>query len=343
MKKKIALALGVLMLAGSLFGGCGMEEKITVNTDLSSKVSTAMYYTKEELKAALEITDDKEFDDYVSQGSIEKVEKNGATYYVQKNQDQTLTKEQFEQQLGRIDDNCLVVYGSAVTDDSVSNSGNMTDDINMDEIEELMKQISFMDIQIELPFTVAKSNVPAEGSKLSIDGLKSGEREDPDLIYAVSDENLLKGTNLTISGASEGGLYNKKKTITLNTTDGVIRSMSVKLNGKTQTFSDENHPYNVTVCSEDGKYTISAELFSEIKQTLKFTVDRTKPTANVKNSKTYKSGKKITFSDKTSGIKSAKLDGKTIKSGKVVKKKGSHKLVLTDKAGNKTTIKFKIK
>lgn len=71
--------------------------------------------------------------------------------------------------------------------------------------------------------------------------------------------------------------------------------------------------------------------------------DFTAPTTNIKNGKTYKSGKKITFTDEESGMVSAKLDGKTIKCGQVVKKKGKHELVLIDLAGNKKTVKFKIK
>ena len=51
--------------------------------------------------------------------------------------------------------------------------------------------------------------------------------------------------------------------------------------------------------------------------------------------------KTIKFSDKY-GIKSATLNGKKISSGKVVSKNGSYKLVVTDKAGNKSIIKFKI-
>ena len=73
-----------------------------------------------------------------------------------------------------------------------------------------------------------------------------------------------------------------------------------------------------------------------------FTVDMKKATVNIKQNKTYKLGKKLTFKD-ASGIRSAKLDGKKIKSGVKVKKKGLHILVVTDKAGNQTVIKFKIK
>ncbi|MCM1561820.1 MAG: hypothetical protein NC123_20155 [Butyrivibrio sp.] len=70
--------------------------------------------------------------------------------------------------------------------------------------------------------------------------------------------------------------------------------------------------------------------------------DTAAPKTNIKNGKTYKSGKKIIFSDEGSGMKSAKLDGKKIKNGHVVRKKGKHKLVLTDKAGNKRIVKFTI-
>ncbi|MBO5372783.1 MAG: hypothetical protein J6A75_08690 [Lachnospiraceae bacterium] len=73
-------------------------------------------------------------------------------------------------------------------------------------------------------------------------------------------------------------------------------------------------------------------------------IDTKKPTVKgVKNKKTYKKAVKIKFYDNGSGIQSAKLNGKKIKSGKKVSKSGSYKLVVTDKAKNKTTIKFKIK
>ena len=73
-----------------------------------------------------------------------------------------------------------------------------------------------------------------------------------------------------------------------------------------------------------------------------FTIDKKTATVNVKKNKTYKKGKKITFKD-ASGISSAKLNGKKIKSGTKIKKSGTYKLVVTDKAGNKKTISFKIK
>jgi hypothetical protein len=75
-------------------------------------------------------------------------------------------------------------------------------------------------------------------------------------------------------------------------------------------------------------------------------IDKTKPTVTgVKNGKKYKKTVTIKFKDnkKGSGIKKATLNGKKIKSGKKVSKKGKYTLVVTDKAGNKKTIKFTIK
>jgi hypothetical protein len=72
-------------------------------------------------------------------------------------------------------------------------------------------------------------------------------------------------------------------------------------------------------------------------------LDNKKPVIKgVKAGKKYKKAVKITFSDKGSGIKKATLNGKKIKSGKTVKKKGSYTLKVTDKAGNISKVKFKI-
>ncbi len=71
--------------------------------------------------------------------------------------------------------------------------------------------------------------------------------------------------------------------------------------------------------------------------------DKTAPTVDgVANNKTYKKPVYAYLSDNATGIKSAKLDGKNYVAGATIKKKGNHKLVVTDFAGNTTTVKFKI-
>lgn len=113
-------------------------------------------------------------------------------------------------------------------------------------------------------------------------------------------------------------------------------SVTVKTPGK----------YSVVICLEG---TVSRDISEEHHNFAVYTVnvkssDKTKPVVSgVKNGKTYHRAVTIKFSDKGSGIKSAKLNGKNIKSGKKVSRNGSYTLVVTDNAGNKTTVKFKIK
>ena len=97
----------------------------------------------------------------------------------------------------------------------------------------------------------------------------------------------------------------------------------------------ENGTYTFRIYDYLGNYSLYAVKISNI--------DKTAPAiSGVANGKTYKTTKTIKFSDKLSGIKSAKLNNKTIKSGAKISAKGSYTLVVTDKAGNKKTIKFKI-
>lgn len=113
-----------------------------------------------------------------------------------------------------------------------------------------------------------------------------------------------------------------------------------------QLLSIANNSYSFKA-TKNGSYTImlmdtNGGRYSKVVSVKEIDTKKPKVTG-VKNKKTYKKAVKIKFSDKESGIKSAKLNGKKIKSGKKVSKSGSYKLVVTDKADNKVTIKFKIK
>jgi hypothetical protein len=114
----------------------------------------------------------------------------------------------------------------------------------------------------------------------------------------------------------------------------------------TQVLDKQDGGYSVSV-TKNGKVTFMIMTTSGVRYAgiYKVTgIDTKKPTVSgVKNGKTYKKAVTITFSDDASGVKSAKLNGKSIKSGKTVSAAGSYTLVVTDKAGNKKEIKFKIK
>ncbi len=94
---------------------------------------------------------------------------------------------------------------------------------------------------------------------------------------------------------------------------------------------------------EEGEHEIEAADILGNETTVDIIVDRTKPAIKgVKNGRTYKRAVKIRFSDKN-GIKSAKLNAKSVKSGARVKKKGRYVLKVVDAAGNSKTVKFRIR
>ncbi len=82
---------------------------------------------------------------------------------------------------------------------------------------------------------------------------------------------------------------------------------------------------------------------SIIRKTPSFYVDHKKPIIKgVKQNKVYRKPVKISFSDNI-GVKTATLNGKKIRSGRKVSKKGTYQLIVTDRAGNKTKVKFRLK
>ncbi|MDE5966614.1 MAG: hypothetical protein K2G89_07260 [Lachnospiraceae bacterium] len=83
-------------------------------------------------------------------------------------------------------------------------------------------------------------------------------------------------------------------------------------------------------------------------QKLKFVIDKKKPIIyGAKNGKTYKRAVTLSFEDLHSGIASVTVNGKKISAkkyeGYTVKKNGTYKVVIKDKAGNQRSITFKIK
>lgn len=138
----------------------------------------------------------------------------------------------------------------------------------------------------------------------------------------------------TISGVKNNKYYKK---ITINTSDNVGLA-AVILDGTpvaSQITSND--------LSAEGEHIIKAIDFTGNSTTINFVYDETKPTIKgVINKKAYTSARTIKFSDKY-GIKSAKLNGKTIKTNKKISKNGTYTLKVTDNAGNITTVKFKIK
>lgn len=127
--------------------------------------------------------------------------------------------------------------------------------------------------------------------------------------------------------------YDLKKAATFTCVTNSDETRKVYLSGKDTYF-----------IGIDGGYLPNCQWVSvKYRLTDNKSADTKKPTVSgVKNGKTYKKSVKITYKD-ASGIKSAKINGKRFKSGKIVSKNGSYTVTVTDKAGNTRTVRFKIR
>lgn len=157
-------------------------------------------------------------------------------------------------------------------------------------------------------------------------------------IYKKIKVTCIDKTKPVVTGVKNKGAYNKNVRITYKDNNGGSGIKAAVLNGR--------RIKSGTLVSKPGKYTLKVTDNAGNINTTTFVIDKTKPiVTGVKNNKTYKKSAKIVFRDNKggSGIKTAVLNGKTIKSGKTVTKAGKYNLRVRDKAGNLTTVSFTVK
>lgn len=301
-----------IVTAGTILAtGCGKTATYTINSDYSAALSMKTYYTEEELSMAGEKTSD-----------YKKEVKDGKTFYVEEEKVKYSAKEMKDDfaSFSKSKIECFLNLDSEDDQDE--------DDMDMDEIKAM---VDFMDMKFEMPKKILKSNgkISSDGKNLSYDLLKFS---DDKRMYAAFTKDAYTSKKLTVSGVANKKYYNKTKKIKVSSPCVIT---SFKVNGQEQ-------EKNTFQASGSKKYKVKIKLLSGKTKELTFTVDKKKPTVNVK-AKTYKKAVTLKFSDKLSGIKKATLNGKTIKNKKKVSKKGTYKLKVTDKAGNTTSVKFKIK
>ena len=155
-------------------------------------------------------------------------------------------------------------------------------------------------------------------------------------------------TKINFYAYTKGAGSKSDSSISLNVKSGFTNKDKVKISSSEKitavTVNGAKAGTSKTVAlDKDGVYTIEVTTKNN-KASLEVVKDTTAPVVKgAADGQTYSKNVKIKYSDATSGIKSAKLNGKKIKSGKTVKANGDYTLVVTDKAGNKTTVKFTIK
>lgn len=107
-------------------------------------------------------------------------------------------------------------------------------------------------------------------------------------------------------------------------------------NGRFSFRASKNSPYTVMVEDVSGSRYSSVINISSI--------DQTKPSiTGVKNGKVYKRAVTVKFFDAQSGVRSAMLNGRKIRSGSKIKTPGAYRVEVVDRAGNRATVKFCIK
>ncbi|MGE5701646.1 MAG: Ig-like domain-containing protein [Clostridia bacterium] len=127
----------------------------------------------------------------------------------------------------------------------------------------------------------------------------------------------------TVSGVTNGASYNSDRTITLS--DG-----TATLNGASFTSG--------STVSAEGAHTLIVTDTVGNTTTVHFTIDKTVPVVSgVTEGGLYNVNKTITFNEGT-----ATLDGSAFTSGSAVSAEGTHTLIVTDAAGNVTTVNFTI-
>ncbi|WP_083402099.1 lamin tail domain-containing protein [Bacillus sp. MUM 116] len=124
----------------------------------------------------------------------------------------------------------------------------------------------------------------------------------------------------TVTGVSDNSYYNKDVTIEFNGT--------ATLNGESFVSGEK--------VSEEGTYTLVVRDKAGNVTTVHFTIDKTAPVVSgVKDKGLYNHDVTVEFNEL-----GAVLNGKQVASGTVITKEGTYTLVVTDQAGNVTTVNF---
>ena len=191
------------------------------------------------------------------------------------------------------------------------------------------KSIDFSIVEIKMPFTVNLTNGTVASDKHTVTWDLNKLKAD-DVFYATSKTSLteatpstptvtakptakptaeptavvtkqptpttkpvVKKTNVKLSGVANNGYIRKAKTVKIVTNEKI---KSIKLNNKTLSASKKS-----IKISKEGKYSLVVKTNVGTKK-FKFTLDKTKPTTNIK-AKTYTKPITIKVKDKLSGVK----------------------------------------
>ncbi|MBV7505701.1 bifunctional 2',3'-cyclic-nucleotide 2'-phosphodiesterase/3'-nucleotidase [Bacillus sp. sid0103] len=166
-------------------------------------------------------------------------------------------------------------------------------------------------------FSVTLSAVQAAGTDLTV------VVSDPSGNKSETTVTVLDKIAPVVSGVVNNGLYNKNVTVSFNEGTATLDGKAFKTG---------------TLVATEGVHTLVVTDAAKNVTTVKFTIDKTAPkVTGVANNGLYNKDVTISFNEGK-----ALLNGKTVATKTVVKTDGTYTLVVTDAAGNKTTVKFAI-
>ncbi|NLJ96354.1 MAG: hypothetical protein GX321_04310 [Clostridiales bacterium] len=145
-------------------------------------------------------------------------------------------------------------------------------------------------------------------------------------------------TNPEIEGVEDGKSYNEPVTITWLDTQSGIDNSKTTLNGKKVKSGIK--------VSDEGKYTLKVFDMVGNSETITFYVDKTAPTINVQNGKTYNDTVTLRFKDNVSGIQKITIDNVEVSPSRTIYScylDGDYVVEIWDNADNYRRVEFSIK
>lgn len=356
-KFKKLLLTTVLCIAAVAFTGCGQAAK----TDIAFNADNTVNYTMSTgfdletwtiLATMSETTVDEMVKQMEAQGAVVSDEViDGVTYKLVTESKSNVTVSDVESVLGQMYTDVCVTndYLYAVFDPEAANAGYEDKLSGLSTANDNYNENSEMKLYQTFSMTF---NAPVVNTTGTIDPAN------PNHVTWLNTDATKKmtffATTATVtSPAKTNSVKNKKyyksnKTINVENAENMVKMTIAKkssvdgtpLNPKSITpgyVVKANAGYELKIWSKDGTC-----------QTVTFTVDKKKPViSGAKNGKTYKKKVTLKFKDTLSGIKSVTVNGKKISAkkynGYTIKKAGKYKIVVKDKAGNKTVSTIKIK
>lgn len=338
LKKYIVVILALIMLM--MLGGCNYVEELVINSDGTYTAMVSQYmniddinmasrYTTSSGKEPVVYTEESFEEAYASSGAAEGELKtkviDGVKYYLDSTNDATESVSKSTAYQITADSFVLKANEDNNMDDLLERFGKGELEQSGEDMEKLKSMVT-VSLNVTMPSEIVFTNGTLSADKKTVTFKYSLKKyKNNYYAYTKNSPELIRITGLD-------GKYTRKKTIRISTFDKV---KGIKLNGEeisTKKLTlDRDGVYTLTVKTEHGR------------KTVKFTRDTAAPVVSgVESGKNYKEKRTISFSDDGSGIKSATLNGKKIRNGASVKKTGRYKLVVEDRAGNKTKVSFKI-